>query len=201
MIRSRTKLVEDLAAEFPVVVHTAYHIQIETANGPHNVWFTKRDDIRLQLCGNSDSFLTTSTELFKRLRGYDYSKTDLAFMQSLTKFIGEIAGRAGIFVDAGWKDGKAKVAIVKSHANGDMDIAVRLVETKNSYQAECWAINKAKELYPGNETIFTDCQPAAANNVRVEWVPREQNKQADSLGNMRGAKSDANNSTRSIDES
>lgn len=188
MNRKPTKLVEDLHAEFPLVVRTPYHVQIETANGPHNIWFTKNDDIRFQPCGDKDSYFTTATDLVKKLRSYDYTKTDLAFMQSITKFIGEIAGKSGIFVDAGWKGGKAKVAIIKSTANGDMDIAVRVIESPNSYAAEDWAIKTAAEIHPGDEPIFTDCQSAAKVNERAQWIPRGQNKQADALGNMRAAK-------------
>lgn len=111
-------------------------------------------------------------------------------MRDLTKFIGEIAGKMGIFVDAGWKNGKARAAIIKSEANGDMDIAVRTIEAQSSYHAELWAIGFALEHWPCEDTIHSDCKVAveATAHPRVVWIPREQNKQADSLGNMRGSK-------------
>lgn len=54
---NEAKLLEELSAEFSVIVHTPYHVQIETPRGPHNIWFSKgsikfqpRGDQGLELC-------------------------------------------------------------------------------------------------------------------------------------------------------
>lgn len=179
------KLLERLSQEFVVHVRSAYHFQIDTGKGYHNLWFSK-GLLKLQLYGNSGWHYVTESKLLKELRAYNPGNTDLARMRSITAFISEVVGRTGIFVDAGWKNGKAKVAIIKSVSNGDMDITVRMIDAENSYAAEEWAILTAAELHPGKEPIFSDCQAAATKHPRAEWIPREQNKQADSLGNMRG---------------
>lgn len=183
---NKEKLLERLATEFPLIVRTEYHVQIETTNGPHNIWLTKSGSIRFKPCGAAESNFLSGDKLIQRLRNYDYGKTDLALMHSLTRFIGEVKGKSGIFVDAGWKNGKAKVAIIKSESWGDMDITVRHIDIESSYAAEEWAVITAAEMYPGDTPIYSDCQTVADSFPRVQWIPRKQNKQADSLGNMRG---------------
>jgi len=184
------RLIEKLSAEFPVIVRTTFHIQIETVNGFHNIWSGKRG-LKYQLCGQqSTEHATSEAELIAKLRQYDYAKTDLAFMQGLTQFIGQIAGRVGVFVDAGWKKGQAKIAIIRQVASGDMDITVRLVKTETNIEAERLAIDKALEIYPEHGPVYSDCKPAVEmfDAERVQWLPRKQNREADALANLREKK-------------
>jgi hypothetical protein len=107
-------------------------------------------------------------------------------MQRLHLIVKKVEGKTGLFCDAGFSGGRARVAIVRA-SRGDYDITVRLIEAQDSLQAEDWAIKKAIEMYPGDEPVFSDCEPAVdANQPRARWVSRKENKEADSFGNMRG---------------
>lgn len=194
----KKKLIEKLSKEFPVIVRTEFHIQIELPPAGergqhlcyHNIWFTSNGSCKARLFGDvetydvGDYFDLTPKKLLARLRSYDYTKTDLSAMQELTSFIAKVEDKQGIFVDAGYKKGSAKICVVRSQKNGDMDIAVRKVEAISNIDAEKQAILLASRLYPTDEPIYTDCK-TLESLARVIWIPREQNKQADSLGNMR----------------
>jgi hypothetical protein len=80
------------------------------------------------------------------------------------------------------------VAILRG--NGiNYDIAVRQIEIATNVLAEDWAIKEAIKMYPGEETVFSDCDPAVKMNLpRARWIPRENNKEADYFGNMRKKK-------------
>jgi hypothetical protein len=181
------ELIEKLSAEYTVHVRTEYHIQIETKNGPHDLWFTK-GRIKFSPCGYNGWRYVTPNSLFKALERYDYEKTDLAAMRTVTGLISRIGSKTGIFVDAGWTKEAAKIAVVKIEENGDLDISVRSSQAESNTAAELEAIRYAADLHPTDEPIFTDCLPVVRLHARAVWIPREQNKHADKFGNVRKPK-------------
>lgn len=171
-----------LAEKYPLIIRTPYHVQISTTNGYHNIWFNKYGDVKYAPCGQSKWKFVDLENLLKELKNYSYDNSEVVFLQSLSIFLKRIEGRTGIFVDAGFFEGNGKIAIVRAMA-GDYDITIRKIKCLNNVEAERLAVEKAAELYPGNEPIFTDCK--TISHPRVQWIPRKSNREADCLGNMR----------------
>lgn len=181
------RLLARLREKYELIVQTQHHIQIEAAQGKHNIFLSKRG-VKIQPCGQQQARDITEKELLDELERYEYCSTDLALMQQLTLILKRVEGKEGIFCDAGFSQGRARVAVIRSF-NGDYDISVRLIEASDSVFAEDWAIKKAIELYPGDQPVFSDCEPAVqANQPRAKWIPRAANTAADRFGNMRGSK-------------
>jgi hypothetical protein len=188
------ELLGELSTDYSLIVRTQHHVQIKTTHGMHNIWFGKRG-ITFQPCGRQDARAVTANELKSELANYDYSDTDLALMQRLHLIVRKVEGKTGIFCDAGFSGGRARVAIVRA-SKGDYDITVRMIDVENSSQAEDWVIKKAFEMYPGDEPVFSDCESAVnANRPRAQWVSRKANKEADKFGNMRGQGKSATSAT------
>lgn len=191
------KILETLAAEFALLIRTAYHVQIDTGEDSvhryHNIWLKDGGGIRLQLAGARASEWVTTDELLIKLRAYDYKTTDFALMQFVRRI--ERIGHVGIFTDAGFKEGQAKLAIVRVMSGGAMDIHVRRMACSNSAQAECEAVRLATTIYAVpqfEDIIYTDCLEAAQRFApRAQWLSRDKNKRADALANMRGKTSGA----------
>lgn len=174
-----------LVEQYGAIVRTEYHLQIVAGTGFHDIWFSTREGLKWRLYGDRKTTHGDPFYLYERLDRYDPVHSDLGQMRSLTAFVAKIQGYRGIFVDAGWKKGVAKAAIVKVLGNGDMEIFTYQFNCGSAHAGELEAINKAKAKWPG-ETIYSDCQGAAHTTTGVQWIPRRQNKLADSLGNRRG---------------
>jgi len=181
------QLIEKLSIEYTVHVRTEYHIQIETLNGPHDIWFSK-GKIKFSACGSEGWRFVTPASLFKTLERYRYERTDRAAMKEITKLVKKIGSKTGIFTDAGWSKEAAKIAVVRVYENGDLDIAVRKITSDSNTDAELAAVHFADELHPGEEAIFTDCLPIVKKHPRAVWIPRERNEKADTFGNVRKPK-------------
>lgn len=180
-------LVERLSALYTVHVRSQYHIQVETPNGPHNIWFSK-GRMQFEPCGSAGWKYVTTAKLLHELERYDYSRSDRAAMIELSKLIEKAKDRTGIFTDAGYLDGIGKLAVVRTYESGDLDITVRIVEAESNIEAERLAVLLAMRLHPGDDPIHTDCQPVAADYTRAVWIPRKQNKKADKFGNLRNGR-------------
>ena len=177
------EMVRRLVEERGAVPRTEHHLQVPSAAGPmHDVWIGK-EGLKWKLGGSRDVRTGPPERLLADLSAYSPAQTDLGWMISLTAFLRRINGKVGVFVDAGWKDGKVKAAIVKLREGGDADILVRHWEAETSDQAERNAIRFAQAEFPG-ETVHSDCQ-SAAEKCGAVWIPRNQNKEADALGNKR----------------
>jgi hypothetical protein len=174
-----------LVEQYGAIVRTEFHLQIPTTGGHHDIWFSLRDGLKWRLYGDRKTTHGDASDLYGFLDRYNPVETDLGWMRSLTAFIAKIEGYRGIFVDAGWKEGVAKAAIVKVLKNGDMEIFTYQFHCSSSHLGEMEAINKAKTKWPG-ETIYSDCQGAAHATSGVQWIPRRRNQLADALGNRRG---------------
>jgi hypothetical protein len=84
-----------------------------------------------------------------------------------------------VYVDAGFKNGKSKIAVVKP----GKDILIKTIQADSAIDAEKQAVQFALEQYK-NETIYTDCKSAVICD-RVKWIPRMLNKAADAFANLR----------------
>ena len=179
-------LIDDLAKSYKLIVNSEYHLQIEATGGKHDIWFTKKGEVKFKACGQQATRVVTPEQLKMELAKYSYDESDLALMRGLSLVVRKAAGRKGIFCDAGFSDGRARIAILRGTGQ-DYDIAVRQIEIATNVLAEDWAIKEAMRLYPGDEPVYSDCEPAVKMNApRAVWIPRKNNKEADHFGNMRG---------------
>jgi len=144
-------------------------------------------EIKLKLHGESETEFVAPEELFDKLRRYQYTKTELNALRKIDSLIK--LNINGIYVDAGFKNGKAKIAVVKvDRDKHELSINIRRIECVNILQAETAAILWAEDLYPGTDNIYSDSENAVYSNIsnRAKWISRKQNKAADIFANMRG---------------
>ena len=194
-----------LAAEFGkenVLVHSEYHIQlaISGTTKKHDIWLTKFGQLKWKLCHPRDTASGSPEKMIRRFKDYSPQHTDLAEMHSardLCTAISRVSALAaknqierGVFCDAGFKGGRARISVVA--ILGERVEAVGLpVEAKDINEAETAAINYALTHYlDADLVIYSDSQSVVngLQNPRVKWIPRENNKPADSLANLRGNK-------------
>ena len=180
---SDRELIRKLVEEHGAIICTEYHVQVPTKGGKHDVWFSYQG-LKWRLFGDRRTYQGNALGLLDKLSNYQHEKTDLAWMTGLTAFIRKVTNKVGVFVDAGWKNGVAQIAIVKSNGPGCAEIITHRVDAPSSTAAETMAVEMAFKRWPDSK-VYTDCRHAA-NAAGAEWIPRERNKMADSLGNMRG---------------
>ncbi len=192
------KILAETFGQDAVRVCSTHHLQVKFG-GLHNVYLNASGKITLHRNGMRRARPVRGiNQLIEQIQLHDSANTDLAHVKELldlAKFIG-FAKTAlpngldcGVFVDAGWKDGIASIAIVEIRRDqlGLSQIAQSWHErTANSHDAEIRAIEEGLR-FNSIVTVFSDCQNAVLkiNSNRVVWIPREQNKLADKLGNMR----------------
>lgn len=210
MTRKKNNLISSLVAAFgssSVKVNTEYHIQVQSRsaiNGWHDIYLNSKGDMSLRLKGKRSGIVVYSArDIISRITQYQETKTELASMREALK-LGESIQHANrvlidhnipsaIFVDGGWKDGKAKIAAILVREDGDVDVKIRSIECDSSSQTEVRAVLLGYELRRSDDTdipIFTDCQAVLGHSLishvgNVHWVPRNRNKGADRLSNMR----------------
>jgi hypothetical protein len=170
------------------------------------VYSNENGDILLRLKGKRSIAQVYSTkEVINRITQYQESKATIAQLHEALK-LGECiqhahrvlidrALEAAIFVDGGFKNGKAKIAAILVRDNGDADMRVRTVACPTSGHTEMRAVLLGYELRQEEDDmfdipIFTDCQSILGDSMishvdNVHWVPRARNKGADRLSNMR----------------
>jgi hypothetical protein len=175
------RILEILGEEYQLIVRTTYHLQIAVQGGYHNLWITK-EGLKVQFHGKREAEIVRLKELTDRLKKYNYADTDLAAIQSIKSVIAKAGKKKGIFCDAGFKDGKARICVIRI-MEGQIDVRVKDVECKDNATAEWMAVQMAIGLYPGDETIHTDSK--VLEEGRVKWIPRANNREADSFGNLR----------------
>lgn len=185
-----------IGEKFPLIVRNQYHVQLRHDEGKYtNIWALKDGSLKVQLFGSLDKFVVYPrgmSELMKRLARFDYkSDGDLARMRELEGLMSKAKGKEGIYTDAGWKNGKARIAIIRIFGN-DLDITVREGQYDTSFDAEMVAAKLARSLYPTAHTIYSDCLPVvdAYNKIHetnvMKWIERGENKEADKLSSLRG---------------
>ena len=195
------ELIEKLGNEFGrenVLVHSEFHIQVVSGKQKHDVWLTRFGELKWRLKGGRDTSRGSPEKLIDTIKQHNPLRTDLADMQfalALSRSINQAGALAaghgltrGVFCDAGFKDGKARGSVVK--IDGEYVIANAFpVLADNIADAERQAIGRAMEWYQDDITllIYSDAKNVvdAMNCTRVKWIPREQNKPADNLANLR----------------
>ena len=178
-----------LFREFPVIVRTQYHFQIEVpGRGYHNIYIGKRG-MSVQYYGErAISYPRNVDELIRNLKRYNYENSDMARLRYLEGFVTQAkkTAKTGIFVDAGFRDGIGRIAVLNLRADESFDLySGPKKEYPDNIAAELNAVNEAMIRYPppDDTPIYSDCKSIAGG--RVVWIPRDMNKEADTFANMR----------------
>lgn len=194
------KLVQQYG-EDAVRVNSQYHVQVAAKEGGwHDIWFNQWNEKKIRLHGNRTIYPNSSNQnILNILSGHVASKTNLAAMH-VAKDMGakfrkvfraaELDKLAtAVYVDAGWKEGVARISAVFLADGGDtVEAKVITINTKDSNEAEARAVDLGSVLRPDpGVRIFTDCQSVADTTPvpNVKWIPREDNKMADNLSSTR----------------
>lgn len=173
---------EVLAKKYPLIVRTQYHAQIAVAEGGyHDIWMGQ-NGLKLKLHGQRNPVSTNVNRAMDKLDKWTYKNTDLSNLRALENILHKVHGKLGIYVDAGYKDGKAKLCVINMRTPTTWEVHVDEITVDTSQAAELAAINMAANLWPEG-TIHTDCQ--ALEGGRVKWIPRESNREADQFSNLR----------------
>jgi hypothetical protein len=178
-------VLQRLAQEgYELIVNTQYHVQIPCAKGKHNIWFDKIGEMTLQCVGQRSPHSVGINKLLAELKQYSYEKTDLGIME-VVKFIQKVPIKQGIYVDAGFKNGLGRIAVIRVQ-NGAIDVHIREIGCQTPFEAEDNGIRLAAELFPGEEPIYNDNLAAVERNApRAQWIDRIKNRDADRLSNLR----------------
>jgi len=181
-----------------VEVRSAYHIQVLSDKGPHDVWVKKDRTIKFRSAGDNTIHEDISFEKIVKMIGSS-KKTkvekmkemlDIAAVVGVSEKAAEFIGDA-IFTDAGFKNGKARIAAVMVK-EGEIQAkclkdAQKAQVINNIQDAERLAIiyglrmDKKLTVYNDNKSV---CE--AMNHPRVKWLSRDLLKAPDKLANMRG---------------
>lgn len=205
---NQTELIKILIENFSkmnVKVCSQYHIQVQNQKGKNNIWLNKNgfSELKFQAAGDRNVVEISISEIIKRLKlpkttHFDEMNEILnlsSFVHNVEVLLKDVEDEQCIFVDSGFKNGRAKAAAVLINKKElSMDICVRITQCNNSYEAECFAIEIGLGLKLRQDNkhlkIYTDNQPAAEkykmNNVI--WIPRKENTVADKLSNLRDKK-------------
>jgi hypothetical protein len=193
---NQTRFLQHLAEKHKLITRSEYHLQIEVGEHVyHNIWLDKSHRMRIKFAGNReviDVIRSNMARILEQIDSYKHVESDYYRLKELENLLTKVENQQGIYCDAGFKDGKAKIAIIKVD-NGDVDIHVRHIEADSPYNAECRAINLALMFHPPHtkNIIYSDCLEAvqAFNKLghkQIKWINRKENKEADKLANMRG---------------
>ena len=176
-----------------VKVRSQYHIQVTSDKGNHDIWMNKEGYIKFKRAGDRNVNegigpsgiykqidRTGSTHVEKMQEMLDVTKT-IENAQLAAKSIGD-----GIFTDAGWKDGTAKIAVIMIEGTS-IDAKVRVItDVEDINKAEFHAIelglsmNNLLTIYNDNKGV---CEKH--EDERVQWLSRKYTKAVDKIGNMR----------------
>ena len=177
-----------------VRICSQFHVQIKDGSAVHNLWDGK-DGYKVQLSGKKKVRPLPLHQIISYLASYNPAQhSDIARMEealALSQLINRAARQQadGVFVDAGFKGGKAKIAVIM--ISGDKMSAESYITTAaDSTSAEIAAINFALTYDPWKTghslPIFTDSQNAVSmlKNPRVKWIRRDFNV-TDRIANLR----------------
>lgn len=191
------QMLDELSRQFRLIIRNEYHVQIEVERGKyHDIWPLRHGGLKVKLLGMHHAKTYHDTRhLLNRLDQYDYRKdSDYAKMLELERLLTKANGVDGIHCDAGFKDGNARLAIIRLRS-GDVDLHVRNgVECVSSVEAEIMAIKLAMNFFFAHDkdlTIYSDCRPAVEETLamypdaKIKWVSRKGNRGADQAANMR----------------
>jgi ribonuclease HI len=196
-------LLHDGFGKDSVFVRSPHHIQVRHKAKVHNIWIDSAGVVKYKLADQAGraEIAKSSRGLFEAIQGHEDAKSDLTEMRralELSELIDSakaaLAGLShGIFVDAGIKDGQAQIGVVRVSFETDGEhvrAESRPVFAANSTEAEQTAIEYAIGWADPDEVIFCDNQVAVrrvskTHGNRIRWLPRQHNKAADRLANLR----------------
>jgi hypothetical protein len=182
-----------------VQVKSEYHIQVLSDKGPNDIWVKKDGSLKFKKYGDNKVHADISFDkLIRMIVSKKKTKVeqmtemlDLATIVKSSEKASEVLGNA-IFTDAGFKNGKARIATVMTM--GPEITAKSLKDIEKAHEifsiqdAERVAItyglmmDKKLTVYNDNKTV---CE--SMDNPRVKWLPREYLKAPDKLANLREA--------------
>jgi hypothetical protein len=202
------RLLRDTFGKDNVLVRSPHHIQVEQERALHNVWIDSLNLVKYKLADQAGRAQIASTpeQLLQAISGHDHDSSDLANMRQaleLSKLIDSAKAALplcgvsrAVFVDAGSKDGQAQIGVVQVAIEPDGE-HVRAEShpcaATGSNAAEQAAIQYAASWAGPDIFIFSDNRAAVErarkeHGDRVRWLPREQNRVADRVANLRGSK-------------
>lgn len=184
-----SKLVEAFGTQ-SVFVRSEYHVQVKT-KGNNDIWIKKTGQLKAKLFGDrnviEDCSLTVIISKIQKQRKSHVEKMqevlNLAKVVEQSEKLAESMNTL-IFADAGFKDGKAKIAAVLIIGT-NVIMKSKIIEVSDITIAEIEAIKFGLTL-SDTVTVYNDNQSAVkqCNSDRVRWISRESNF-ADSFGNLR----------------
>ncbi len=192
-----TRLCEAVGKE-RVLIHGPFHVQVKEGARRHDIWFNKNGGVKWKLAGNRNVANGSIEKMIAAITGYNVSDSALhqmtlaqelgATMQQAVDWAANHGIKKGVFCDAGFKNGRAKISTVRIEKDS-VTVEIRYGSFDTSYAAEEFAIHFAlTSSHNAHLTIYSDCKNAVDNlgYNRVVWIPREQNKAADKMANLRG---------------
>lgn len=184
-------MLKKLAEEFTCIVRSPHHVQIDLGGRRyHDLWLTKQGCLKVRLYGDDAASVVQADgfpQFLTAVRHHDLSTSTLGSLKAIERTIkrAECAPAGSIFTDAGFRQGIARIAVIRSRADG-FDLSVRRAQCDTSLAAENLAVALAVQLYPGDDPIHTNARVLhGALNGRVVCIHKENNREADSAANLR----------------
>lgn len=200
VINNAMRMLEILAQHYSLITRNQHHVQIRLDGTKyHNIWLIHRaNGLKVQFYGqNGTRMFYNPDQLLSLLKKYDYkTESDLAKLIELDRLSSKIIkGKDGVYCDAGFKDGAAKLAVIRVFGN-EIDLSVRHSENfATSIEAEIAALKFAIRKFPNAQIYFSDCKAAVEEIngfyisgeeiVQAIWINREYNTVADNYANLR----------------
>lgn len=191
-----------------VFVRSPYHLQVAQGAAIHNIWIDGAHVVKYRLADQAGGarICSSAKELVRVISGHDHDTSDLANMRkalelselidSAKKSLPSSGESRAVFVDAGFTDGRAQFGVVEVAIEADgqhvrAESHPCLADTSDA--AEEAAIEYAVTWAAADTVIFSDSKSAVErtskkHGERVRWLPRNQNRVADRVANLRGPK-------------
>lgn len=188
-----------------MTVCSPHHVQVKLDGNGHNLWIDSTNVVKYKLAGQAGKAKIASSfaQLINVMSQHGERNTDLVNMRQaleLTELIASArrclpqsgAARA-VFVDAGFKEGQARIGVVEVAIQSDgehVKAESHPCVATNIDLAETEAIQFAIGWTDPDVLIFCDNQQAVnrgrqQHGDRVRWLPRESNRVADQVANVR----------------
>ncbi len=202
------RLLRDNFGQDNVAVRSPHHIQVRLLPAIHNLWIDSHNVVKYKLAGQAGhaEISRSGKQLLQAISGHNHDATDLADMRKalelseLIKSAKKALPLAGVsravFVDAGLNERQAQIAVVEVSIESDGEhvrAESRPVVASDPNTAEKAAIDYAVTWSAPGVFIFCDNQSVVDRardqyGDRIRWLPRERNKIADGVANLRGKK-------------
>lgn len=187
------KLLEKLGRHFGdnVKVRSQYHVQVSSVKGLHDIWITKFNSLKFKKAGDREVKEDVSIDfIIKQINlQAPTSIDDMNKALDFAKFIKQCEQRQEkgvIYTDAGFKQGKARIAAVWINNDETITAQSKTIMVNNIFEAEQAAIKLGLSM-SANVTVYNDNQGAVASfaNDIIKWLPRANTKVADKISNLR----------------